>query len=304
MSNPLLYALTVLFWGTSWLAITFQLGEVAPAASILYRFALAAAVMFAACLAARRPMRFAARDHAFIALQGLLLFSTNYVFIYFATAHITSGQVAMAFAAIVVLNILGSAVFFGMPIQPRIVLGAAAGIVGLALVFWPEIRAFDWDRSGSAGLVLALTGTISASLGNMVSLRNQRRGLPVIQTNAYGMAYGSGLLLLFCLVQDTPFTFAWTFAYVASLLYLAIGATVLAFWSYLTLLGRIGPDRAAYASVVFPVLALALSTLFEDFVWTPAAVAGVALVLAGNVLVLGRGATRKAGTAGTAGRSR
>ncbi len=294
MTNALLYAATVFLWGTSWLAIRYQLGVVAPEVSIVYRFALSALLMFLFCLASGRSLRFPARAHRFMALQGLFLFSTNYVFVYLATQYLTSGLVAVAFSTVTVMTITGGAILFALPIRPRVALGALLGMAGLTLVFWPEVRAFDLARGGSLGLTLALTGTFSASLGMLTSARNQRQGLPVIQTNAFGMAYGFLFVTAYSLIQGFPFNFDPSIAYIGSLLYLAIGATVLGFWAYLTLLGRIGPDRAAYASVLFPILALALSTLFESFQWTGLAGAGVALVLLGNALVLTKIGGRKA----------
>ncbi len=291
-----LYALTVLLWGTSWLAIKFQLGIVAPEVSVVYRFTIAAAIMLAFALAARRPMRFSPTDHGFMALQGVCLFSTNYVLIYLASQHLTTGLVAVAFSTIVVMNILGSAALFRTPLRPAVVAGAALGLCGITLVFWPEVAAFDLSRRGTLGLGLALLGTAFASAGMLTSAWNQkRRGLPVIQTNAYGMLYGAVFVTALTLARGSPFAFDTSAVYVLSLLYLAVFATVIGFWSYLTLIGRIGADRAAYATVLFPIVALALSTWFEDFRWTATAALGVVLVLAGNALVLAR--PRKAETA-------
>ena len=289
MTNALLYVLTVFFWGTSWLAIKFQLGVVALEVSVLYRIAAAAAILNAYCVIACRPMRFSPRDHAFMALQGLFLFSANYVLVYLGSQYLTSGLVAVVFSSIVVMNIAGTALLFAAPISARVVLGAAAGIAGLSLVFWPEIRAFDASRDGTVGLALTLAGTALASLGMLTSARNQKHGLPVVQTNAFGTAYGALALAALTWGLERPFDFDPSFAYVASLLYLALFATVLAFGCYLTLLGRIGADRAAYASVLFPIVALALSTVFEGFQWTVAAALGVVMVLVGNALILTRG---------------
>lgn len=289
MTNALLYATTVLFWGTSWLAIKFQLGVVAPEVSIVYRFAASAAIMMALCLATRRDLRFTARQHAFMAAQGLCLFSTNYLLIYLATQYLTSGLVAVAFSTITMMTIGLGALFFGFPVRPRVMAGAAVGLLGIGLVFWPEIRAFDPSRGGSLGLGLALAGTLSAATGMLLSARNQRAGMAVIPNNAWSMTYGCAFITLYSLARGLPFAFDASPAYVISLAYLAVGATVIAFWTYLTLVGRIGPDRGAYASVLFPVVALALSTLFEGFVWTRADVFGVVLVLAGNALVLTKG---------------
>jgi len=286
MTDALLYAATVLFWGTSWLAIKYQLGVVAPEVSVVYRFGLSAVLMLALCLLGRRRLRFSPREHALMAAQGLCLFSANYLLIYWATTHLTSGLVAVAFSTITVMTIALGALFFGFPVRPRVAAGAACGLLGIGLVFWPEIRVFDPAAGGGLGLVLALGGTASAATGMLISARNQRAGLPVIANNAWSMAYGFAFIGLYGVARGIPFTFDPSPAYVVSLLYLAIGATVIGFWTYLTLVGRVGPDRAAYASVLFPIVALALSTLFEGFAWTPPALLGVVLVLAGNALVL------------------
>ncbi len=293
-----LYALTVLLWGTSWLAIKFQLGPVAPEVSVVYRFWIAAALMLAWCLASRRPMRFPAADHGFMALQGVCLFSTNYLFIYLGSQYLTTGLVAVAFSTIVVMNILGSMVLFRAPLHAGVVAGAVCGLGGIVLVFWPEVSAFDASRQGTLGLILSLAGTAFASCGMLTSAWNQRRrGLPVMQTNAYGMLYGGLFVTGLTLWRGggQVFTFDVSAPYILSLLYLSVFATVVGFWSYLTLIGRIGADRAAYATVLFPIVALALSTWFEDFRWTPLALLGVGAVLIGNALILARPVGRPKG---------
>ncbi len=282
-----LYALTVLLWGTSWLAIKFQLGVVPLDVSIVYRFAAATVLMFVLCLAMRRRMRYSAADHGFMALQGVCLFSTNYFFIYSGSQYLTTGLVAVAFSTLVILNIVGGAVLFRTPMQTRVVVGAVLGIGGITIVFWPEIAAFDLSRQGTLGLGLALIGTCFASAGMLTSAWNQRkRGLPVFQGNAYSMLYGAIFIALLTLARGSTFVFDPAPAYVLSLLYLAVFATVAGFWSYLTLVGRIGPDRAAYTTVLFPIVALALSTWFEDFRWTALDAIGVVLVVLGNVVIL------------------
>jgi drug/metabolite transporter (DMT)-like permease len=265
LSNTLLYLITVVIWGSTWLAITFQLGTVDPALSIAYRFSLAALVLVLYSRWRKLSLRFSAREHLFIALQGLLLFSTNYILIYLAEQYLTSGMVAIIFSMVVFLNVFFGAVLLGDSIQPHVLVGAAVGVLGLVLIFWPELSGFSLDNERALGLLLAVAGALSASLGNITSARNQRHGLPVIQVNAIGMAYGA-----------------------LSLLYLAIFGSVVAFGSYLTLLGRIGPGRAGYATVLFPVIALILSTLFEGLHWDLVGAIGALLVVAGNVLILRR----------------
>ncbi len=289
MNTAFLYSGTVLIWGSTWLAIKYQLGLVAPEVSIAYRFLLAAIILIGFCLATKRRMRYGLRDHLGMAQLGLFLFSTNYFVFYLATFDLTTGLIAVVFSGIVVTNILFGFLFLGNPIRPRVAIGAVFGICGLTIVFWQEILAFDLSNDGTRGLLLSVAGTILASLGNMTSAANQRRSLPVLQANAFGMGYGSAFMFLFALIGGATFNFDPSPLYVGSLLYLALFGSVFAFGFYLTLLGRIGPDRAAYATVLFPVIALGLSTVFEGYQWSVEAVAGMILVLFGNVLVLTKG---------------
>lgn len=293
MQNNLLYLITVLIWGSTWLAIRFQLGVVAPELSVAYRFFLASALLFLYSAWKRLPLRFSRRQHVFMAMQGLLLFSVNYILVYIAEGFVTSGLVAVIFSSIIILNVFFGALFLGSPVRAQVVLGALVGMLGLALIFWPELSSFDLDSGRAFGLTLAVISSVSASLGNIVSARNQRNDLPVIQTNAYGMAYGASFTLLIAFSRGVELSFDPSFSYVASMLYLALFGSVIAFGSYLTLLGRIGADRAAYITILFPVIALLLSALFEDFTMNDLQLLGVVLILLGNVIVLRRRKTRQ-----------
>ena len=288
MQNALFYTVTCLIWGSTWLVITFQLGVVAAEASIVYRFALAALLLMVYALARRLPMRFTPRQHAFIALQGTFLFSLNYILVYLAEQNLTSGLVAIVFSMLILSNVVLGAVFLRNPIRPRVVLGGVVGVAGLALVFGPELSAFAQGGGWRLGLLLSAAAVLSASVGNILSARNQRAGLPVVQTNAYGMAYGAAVTLVLAVVRGVPFTFDPSPSYILSLLYLAVFGSVIAFGTYLTLIGRMGVDRAAYIGVIFPLVALLLSMLFEGLNLGAVGLVGVALVAAGNILVLNR----------------
>lgn len=288
MTNPLLYGTTVLIWGSTWFAITLQLGVVPPTVSVAYRFILAGAILIIWCWARRRPLLLGWRHHLFIALQGVFLFSINYMLFYVAIQDLTSGLSAVVFSTIVLMNIAGAAVFFGTPVQPRMALAAVIGLGGIALLFWPDLRDFDLDSGPVQGLLLSLLGTASVSIGNLLSARNQMRGLGVLETNALGMTYGGAFTLLIAISIDAPLVFEASYRYAGSLIYLAVFGSVVGFGCYLTLLGRIGAGRAAYAMVLFPVIALGFSTALEGYRWEPLAIAGVALILVGNALVLMR----------------
>jgi len=203
---------------------------------------------------------------------------------------VTSGLLALVFSTIVLMNMINGALLFRFPVNAGVLAGAGLGLFGIALVFFPEVRDFEASRDTILGLGLAVVATYLASLGNMGSVYTQRRRLPVVQTNALGMAYGAVITLGVAAALATwgrlEFGIDLSFPYLASLIYLAIFGSVLGFGAYLTLLGRIGADRAAYATVLFPVVALGISTALEGYVWTAPALAGTVFILAGNVLVL------------------
>tara|TARA_R110002110_G_scaffold91244_7_gene237214 strand:- start:2296 stop:3213 length:918 start_codon:yes stop_codon:yes gene_type:complete len=286
MTNSFLYATTVLIWGTTWYAIVFQLSVVSPEVSIVWRFASASLVLFGWCLLRGKNLRFSWRQHCWVAFQGCFLFSGNYLIFYFATGFVTSGLVAVSFSMIILFNISLGALFFGQPVRPRVAISAIIGLGGIALLFLPELKGFNLEDEGFRGMALCIAGTALASVGNLISGRNQRSGLPVIQTNAWGMLYGSIVAATVALLLGREFIIDWQAPYLLSLLYLSLFGTVFGFGAYLTLLGRIGADRAAYATVLFPLVALLLSTMFENYHWTLPAVGGVVLVVFGNILAL------------------
>lgn len=288
MGNTFLYIVTVLIWGSTWLAIKFQLGVVSPELSVAYRFLLASLMLFAYSKFRKLNLRFTRREHAFIALQGLLLFSLNYVMVYISELYITSGLVSVLFSTVIIFNVLFGAVLLRNPIQPRVLAGSLVGIAGLVVIFLPEVAGLDLQGTRLLGFALGLGSAVLASLGNLASARNQRNQLPVIQTNAYGMLYGSLATLAVAFARGATLQFDFSPGYIGSLLYLALFGSVIAFGSYLTLLGRIGADRAAYVTVLFPVIALLLSALFEGLHFNALQFAGVALVLLGNAIVVNR----------------
>ena len=288
MSNLGLYSVAVLIWGSTWLVIKFQLGVVSPVVSVAWRFALAAVMLLAYSALRRRPLIFSARDHLWIALQGMLMFGLNYVGVYLAEQDLTSGLVAVVFSIVVAMNAVGMRVFFSQPIRATTVVAAFIGVAGVALVFWPEIHDLSTSAAQLHGLELALAATAIASLGNMVAARIHRRGLPVMQINAWAMLYGAVVVALVALASRQRFSFDASWPYVASLLYLSLFGSALAFGAYLTLMRRIGADRASYTAVAIPVVALLLSSVFEQLRWQFETFTGVALCVAGNVLMLRR----------------
>lgn len=283
MTNILLYAATVLIWGSTWFAITFQLGDVPMEWSVSYRFALAAVIMFGFCLATGRSLRFPLRGHLLFLLLGSLLFSGNYYFAYWSTEYLTSGLVAVAFSMISLSNILNGAIFLRHGIEARLIVGSLIGLSGLVMVFWPEFEAISLSDTTVYGALLALIGSYLASLGNTVVASPAGQRQPIFAFNAWAMFYGCVLMAAVATVSGRPMVFSTEPAYLLSLLYLSLIGSVAAFTLYLTLISRIGLGRAAYMGVLLPVVALLISTAFEGYEWSWLAVSGMGLVIAGNL---------------------
>jgi drug/metabolite transporter (DMT)-like permease len=282
----MLYGVTVFGWGTSWYAMKLQVGTVPPEVSVMWRFVVAALVMFAWAGLRRLPLSYPPADHARFALLGLLLFSTNFVLFYHGASWLPSGLLSVIFSLSSVGNVLLAAALFRTRIEARVVAGALLGTGGVALIFLPALMGARLDDGIAVGLLLCVAGTLSFCLGNMVSARSQQYRVPVIAATAWGMTYGVVLLAAFNLITHHSFAIDPSPSYIGSMLWLAGPSSVMAFAAYLTLIGRIGPARAGYVTVLFPIVALAVSTVLEAYAWTLPAVAGVALVLGGNVLVL------------------
>lgn len=286
MKSVILYIVTVLIWGSTWLAIEFQLGDVPAQVSLVYRFAIAAFVMWCYCMFKGMNMRFSMTDHGFFMVLALCNFGLNYLILYWAQNYLTSAMSSIAFSTLLLMNIVNTRLFFGRRIANRIYIGALLGVVGLVALFWPDIKDLDFSSDAMLGLGLALGGTFLASLGNMASVRNSSNHMGVMQGNAWGMLYGTLALVGVVLLSDAQFTFSTEPSYVISLLYLSLFGTVIAFACYFLLLRDIGPEKASYSIVLFPIVAVILSTIFEEFLWHANTVFGFVLVLAGNAIVL------------------
>lgn len=293
MKGLIYYLITILIWGSTWIAITFQINVVDPVVSLFYRFLLASLILFAWCFVMKLKMRFKKEEYFFMALQGVFLFGVNYLLLYFAQLHLTSGLCAVIFSIILVLNVINSNIFLGTPVNLKVVLGGITGLFGICLVFLPEITNISANKSEIFSLLLAFTGTLFASFGNIISARNQKNGLPIVQTNAFGMLFGTILMFGLSMVLGKTFNFPMSFSFISSLGYLSLFGSVIAFWLYLSLVGKIGPEKAAYATLVFPVVALIISTFAEGYTWTFSSMAGVLLVLFGNFIAMGKKRTNR-----------
>jgi len=283
-----LYASTVLIWGSTWIAITFQLGEVDPLISVIYRMALASALLFGWCKWRGIPLALKPGNHRFMVAQGVSLFGINYWMIYWSETFLPSGIIAVLFSLIVFFNIINARIFLKRRIDIKTVVGGIIGLSGICMLFYPELTKFESESNSGAikGALFALAAVFTASLGNIVATRNGNTGISVWAINAWGTLYGTAALLIIALVTGTTFSYDNSFEYTASLVYLSTFGTILAFGAYLKLLILIGPAKAGYSGLLIPFVAIILSTVFEDYQWTLLAVMGFVLAASGNYLAM------------------
>lgn len=282
--NAILYVAVVLIWGTTWIGITLQSHYVPPLAGIFWRFAIAAAILFGGLCLCRRLQRLSWQDHVMCLLQSLCVFSLNFVCFYTAVQYIHSGLESVIFSMAVFFNALFAWLFFKQKPSRQLIPAALLGLAGMVLLFWQEWNWQNGDMGQLKGVALSLLGTLGFSLGNMLSLRHQRHGLDVFSSNAYAMMYGVVVLWFLAKITGTTLQVPWqemTFTW--SLLYLAIFGSVIGFTAYFSLVKRLGAARSAYATLLFPLVALGISTVWEGYQWHVTAIVGMILILMGNL---------------------
>ena len=286
MNNLILFTVTLFCWSPTWYLIKFQLGYVDPLVSVFYRFVSASLIIFVYLIIKRKSLKFSFNRHIWFLFFGTCLYSVNYVFFYTSNTYLVSAFPAIVFSTVVIMNILGEWFYFKKRPTVNTLIGATIGMIGIIIIFNEEIFNFSFNNGTHIGLFLALLGTFCASTGNMVHQRNLNNNFPLIQTIAFAMLYGSLITLLITQLNNTELLFEFTFRYIASLAYLSVFGSIFAFIFYLKLLEKVGPGRAGYVGVVMPVIALLISTIFENLKWQIDLIIGLPILLIGAVLVI------------------
>ena len=279
----LLYTLVIFGWSTSWLPLKGQVGLVAPEVSVLWRFIIASALCFLIARLKGLKLKFSLMLHLRFAALGLFIFSTNFTLFYYASPHLASGLLAVVFSTASMMNILMVAGLTQTTPPLRQLVASAIGLGGIILIFLPELRL---SPQALPALLLCIAGTLCFCAGNQVSASLQKQNIPVMSANSWGMIYGCGVLVVYALFLGNSFILDDSFRYLSGLVWLAVFASVLAFTCYLTLVGRIGAGKAGYATVIFPVFALLISTAFEQYQWGIFPLIGLCLVIAGNMVMI------------------
>ena len=284
--NYFLFLIVIICWSPTWYIIKFQLGIVDPILSVFYRFFIASIILFSFTIITKRKISFKLQDHFWFFLLGINLFSLNYILFYIANLYLISGIVAVCFSALIFMNILNERIFFQIKATYKTYLASMIGLLGLFVIFNKEIIGFTYSNKVHYGILLGIIATYFASLGNIISLRNSKNNLPIISTLSYAMLYGSIFTFIVSVILNKEIIFDISFSYITSLLFLSFVGSVLAFTLYLKLIERIGAGRAGYIGAILPVVALIISTYFENLVWNQSIILGLFLLILGAVLVI------------------
>lgn len=274
----------VLAWGTTWYAITFQLGDVPISWSVCYRFLLAALVLGGICKITKRWFKLSWRQHSCLCFQGLCICCVPYWLIYESEKLISSGLTAVLTTTILYFNVLIRWLWLRAPLRVSVIAGGVVGTAGVLMIFVPEI--LGRDNQSFLGIVMVLSGSFFISVGGVASEKNKPMGIDAWQGSSLMMLYGALIIGSFALLTDEPVAFDVSFSYVASLLYLVLVGSLIAMTCYLMLIRSAGADRAGYVDVAYPVVALGVSTLFEGYCWDCQSVIGVIAILVGNMIAL------------------
>ncbi|MEM7189228.1 MAG: DMT family transporter [Pseudomonadota bacterium] len=289
IANAVIFVIAVVIWGSTWIMMKFQLGVVDPTASLTYRYCLAGIVVLTGAALAGKRIRLAPSQHLWCIAQGALMFSANYWITYIAAAHLTTGIISVFFAGVSGCTMLLALIIYQRVPALRTALGALMGVCGTALVFWPEIDGLPIDGPEiQSGFLLVLSVFLFAA-GGLVGARNLASGMPRYATIGWSMFYGSCWMCLIVFIRGDTFAFDVSAPYILSLMWLIFFGSGLVFVLYFILIERIGPERASYASVMFPLVALVISTFAEGYSWPLLALIGVPLAILGNGLVLWQG---------------
>ena len=281
------FIIITLIWGSTWTVIRDQLGTVPPTWSVTYRYVIACAGMFAYAAATRVPLRIGREGHLLAIGFGIPLFVLNFNFVYAAEQYITSGVVAVVFALLLVPNSAFAWLFLKHRLTGRFLAGSSVAVVGVGLLFLNEIRAADvGPRAVMIGIGLTILGVLAASISNVMQGSERIRARPIAAMLAWGMLYGTIVNATLAIILSGEPVIEYRLGYWLGLFYLGLIASALAFTFYFAILREVGPGRAAYSSLLVPIIAMGFSTAFEDYHWSTLAVAGCALALFGLFIAL------------------
>lgn len=270
----------------TWIAIKFQLHALDSTVAVFYRFALACFALFLFSWIKNKKLSFKKNEHFLFLGQGFFMFSLNFLLAYWASEKAPSALVALAFTTLIYFNMFFGRLFLAIPFDQKVIYGALVSLLGMFFISYNELIQLSQHPGYFMGFLISLAGTISASAGNMFSTRSRQIKIPIVSNNAWSMFYGSLLTLIYCLLRGKSFVTVIDAKYLISFLYLVVFGTIISFGAYLKVIDLLGPSRAAFTSVISPVIAIAVSVFVEKLDFNIYMIIGVLFCLLGNLIAL------------------
>lgn len=275
-----------LIWGLTWISIKFQLHAVDANVAVFYRFIVASFILFLISYFKKENLHFKKAEHIRFLGQGLFMFCLNFLLTYWASGFAPSPLIALAFTTLIYFNMFGAKIFMGQPFEKKVIFGALISLIGIALISFNEFETIQQHPKSLLGFFISLVATVSASIGNIISAKNRQLKVPILSNNAWSMLYGSILSLIYCCVMQKSFVLKVDTKFLISFTYLTVFGTIISFSAYLKLIDLVGPAKAAFTSVVSPVIAILASMLIDEMTLTYLLLLGVLFCLIGNVVAL------------------
>jgi drug/metabolite transporter (DMT)-like permease len=281
-SSWILFLTPVVIWSTTFYAITFQLGSPTPEIySVAFRFLIASLIIFLLLFARKQRATMSRADHGFAAASGVTAYGLSYVLTYVSERVIPSGLVAIAFTLMVFLTPLFARIAYGERITRATWIGGSLGVAGVALCFAPGVFAEGTQKLALWAVIAMLIAAAASSASAVISIKLNRRQVPVTVYTAWAMLYGSLATFAYGIVSGASLQWDSRPSFWVAFAYLTVLGTVVTFLCYLELMRKEGAARAMYIGVLSPIGALLVSLALEGlrldlYAWT-----GIALALIG-----------------------
>jgi len=276
-----------LIWGTTWIFIKIGLEDLPPITFAAARFIVSVAILLPVIWIRKMPWPRSASEWKLIALTGVLQFSFNYSTVFWAEQYITSGLAAVLQAMITVFGLILAWIFLpAEKITGLKIFAVLLGIVGVAVIFIEQLRVES--VMAFAGCVAIVVGAYAAAQASIL-IKARGTSLHPASLVCTQMICGLPVLIIYALLAEgDPSSFNWTWTSVVCVLYLAVLGTIAAFWLYYWLLIRIESTRAMMISLVTPLIAVLIGTIFLDERLPPQTILGGLLIIAGIGLIVFR----------------
>lgn len=276
-----------LIWGTTWIFIKIGLEDLPPITFAAARFVLAALILFAVIKIQNLSLPKTVAEWKLVALTGILQFAVNYSLVFWSEQHISSGLAAVLQAMITVFGLILAWIF--LPAE-RItwlkVFAVILGIIGVAVISHEQLQINS--VLAFAGCVAIVVGAYAAAQASI--LVKAKGGAFHPASLLFGqMICGIPFLVAYALIAEgNPFMLNWTWRAVGCVLYLTVPGTILAFWLYYWLLGKIESTKAMMISLVTPLIAVIIGAIFLGEKLPPQTFFGGVLILASIGLIVFR----------------